>query len=293
MKLFVRLIAIVGVLILCVGCYDDVDGFKNGCNDTSDASDGDTNTEPSETDDSPITPNHQVTLPPANAPFDYQLGGAYSPPAGVRVVSRDRTDSPAAGLYNICYINGFQVQPGEEGLWPDDLILRNQNGSPVIDSGWDEMLLDISTADKRKRIASVIGGWIEDCADDGYDAIEIDNLDSYSRSGNRLKQDQAVAMMSLLSPIAHENNMAIAQKNSTELLKFKNQMGTDFAVAEECSRYNECGDYVDYYGKNVLMIEYRSSDFNKGCSQYGSTHSIVLRDLYLRKPGGSYVYDGC
>uniref|UniRef100_A0A0W0GD17 Putative glycoside hydrolase family 114 protein n=1 Tax=Moniliophthora roreri TaxID=221103 RepID=A0A0W0GD17_MONRR len=44
-----------------------------------------------------------VTPPPANAKFDYQIGGAYTPASDVAVVSRDRTDSPAAGKYNICY----------------------------------------------------------------------------------------------------------------------------------------------------------------------------------------------
>ncbi len=71
-------------------------------------------------------------------------------------------------------------------------------------------------------------------------------------------------------------------------------MNTDFAIAEECNRYNECSDYIDEYNDPVLMIEYRIRDFIAGCSQYGETHGIVLRDLNLRKPGMTgYVYDGC
>src|SRR5689334_3406114 len=87
-------------------------------------------------------------LPPANAGVDYQLGGAYPPPAGVEVVSRDRNAAPAAGIYNICYVNGFQIQPDEEQMWLDqypDLILRDGNGDPVIDTDWNEMLIDVST----------------------------------------------------------------------------------------------------------------------------------------------------
>lgn len=293
MKTQVRLFVIVGMLVMCTACYD----FQCGCNDTSEknnSSDNYDNGDLAEPDHSPTESDAQFTLPPTNAAFDYQLGGAYSPPAEVQVVSRDRNDPPAAGLYNICYINGLQVQPGEEEIWPDDLILRDQNGRPVIDSGWDEMLLDISTAEKRRRIAAIVGEWIEECAADGFDAVEIDNLDSYSRSGNRIKINHAVDFMSLLSPIAHDNHLAIAQKNSTELLEFRARMGTDFAMAEECSRYNECGDYIDFYDENVLMIEYRTGDFNTGCNRYGKTHSIILRDLNLRRPGaGSYVYDGC
>src|SRR5262245_46420773 len=55
-----------------------------------------------------------VALPPAHAKFDYQIGGAYAPPSGVRVVSRDHDAQPASGLYNICYVNAFQAQPGTE-----------------------------------------------------------------------------------------------------------------------------------------------------------------------------------
>ena len=60
-------------------------------------------------------------------------------------VSRDREGSPAPGLYNICYVNGFQAQPSEESFWLDDhpeLVLRDAAGDPVIDADWDEMLLD-------------------------------------------------------------------------------------------------------------------------------------------------------
>jgi hypothetical protein len=239
-------------------------------------------------------PPDAIRLPPANGSFDYQLGGAYAPPAGVVVLSRDRNDAPAPGLYNICYVNGFQVQPGEEGLWEADLILRDANGDPIVDPDWDEMLLDVSTADKRTRVAAVVGGWIQQCHVDGFDAVEVDNLDSYSRSGGRLSQDNAVALMALLSGVAHDARLAIAQKNSTEILGRRAEMGTDFAVAEECSRYSECGEYVDAYGEHVLMIEYRESDFSAGCATYGATHGIVRRDRNLVTPGNpAYVYAGC
>jgi hypothetical protein len=212
----------------------------------------------------------------------------------VAIVSRDRNDSPAPGLYNICYLNGFQTQPGEEGSWDADLILRDAQGRPIIDPDWNEMLLDVSTPEKRTRIAAVVGGWIEQCAREGFQAIEVDNLDTYSRSGGRISQDNAVALMAQLSSVAHARGLAIAQKNSTEILSRKSQMGTDFAVAEECSRYDECGDYVSAYGSHVLMIEYRSADFSTGCRTHGATHSIVLRDLYLVPAGRSgYVFDGC
>ncbi|MBC8069170.1 MAG: endo alpha-1,4 polygalactosaminidase, partial [Deltaproteobacteria bacterium] len=126
-----------------------------------------------------------------------------------------------------------------------------------------------------------------------YDAVEIDNLDSYSRSDGALTQDAAVEYMALLSAASHAAGMAIAQKNSTELVGRKGEMGTDFAVSEECSTYDECGDYVDGYGEAVLMIEYVQGDFEAGCAAWPG-YSIVLRDVELVVPGdGGYVFDGC
>ncbi|MCL4288166.1 MAG: hypothetical protein KJ006_11045, partial [Thermoleophilia bacterium] len=56
--------------------------------------------------------------PPANAGFDYQIGGDYPLPAGVSVVSRDWfSGSPAPDpAYSICYVNAFQTQPDERGV---------------------------------------------------------------------------------------------------------------------------------------------------------------------------------
>ena len=71
--------------------------------------------------------------PPADAGFDYQIGGDYPPPAGVSVVSRDWfSGRPAADpAYSICYVNAFQTQANESGVdrpdersnWPRRLVL--------------------------------------------------------------------------------------------------------------------------------------------------------------------------
>jgi hypothetical protein len=234
-------------------------------------------------------------LPPANAKADYQLGGAYAPPAGVALVTRDRNAVPAPGLYNICYVNGFQIQPDETAFWTDmhaDLILRD-GGTPVIDTEWNEMLIDLSTPDKRSRIAAIVNAWIDGCKAAGFDAVEIDNLDSYTRSHDLLVADNAVAAMALLSAHAHAVGLAIGQKNSSELVARKAELGTEFATAEECDRYDECDAYRAGYGDRVIVIEYRRADFDAGCKSFPDL-SIILRDVDLVTPAtNGYVYDGC
>ncbi|MFM9599640.1 endo alpha-1,4 polygalactosaminidase [Streptomyces turgidiscabies] len=233
------------------------------------------------------TPSAEVRLPPPNAGFDYQIGGAYPPPAGVRVVSRDRTAAPAAGLYNVCYVNAFQAQPGAEKAWPADLLLRDANGEVVVDEDWDEALLDIGTAAKRSRIAARVNKWTDGCADKGFDAVEPDNYDSYTRSDGLLTAGDATAFITLLSRHAHTRGLAVGQKNTVGLAGLRKRTGLDFAVAEECGEYDECGEYAQAFDDRVLVIEYTDSGLRKARGAFGDRLSIVRRDVDVSTPGSA------
>ena len=237
-----------------------------------------------------------VSPPEANAKFDYQIGGAYTPPSGVRVVSRDREDPPAAGLYNICYVNAFQTQPIQSEI--DDwrargLTLKDSRGKEVVDGQWDEILLDITTDAKRRAVAAVVNGWIDGCAADGFQAVEPDNLDSFSRSQSLIDEQDAIAYISLLISHAHSRGLAIAQKNTIGDIgdggigTAGRDAGLDFAVAEECGRYTECDGYQELYGNNVIVIEYTANGFTKACNAVGASVSVVRRDTDV-SPNGPY-----
>lgn len=246
-------------------------------------------------DDEPA--GRRMPLPPAGAMFDYQLGGAYPPPAGVEIVTRDRAAEPASGRYSICYVNAFQAQPDDLAWWQAehaDLLLTDDAGEYVVDAEWDEVLLDTSTRAKRSALAGIVGEWIADCADRGFDAIEPDNLDSWTRSGGLLSEDAALDYVALLAQQAHDGGLAIAQKNTPELGERGRSAGLDFAVAEECGRYDECAAYTDVYGDHVIVVEYREPDFDLACARWGESLPIVLRDLDV-SPSGSpgYVFAAC
>ncbi|MFC5658150.1 endo alpha-1,4 polygalactosaminidase [Streptomyces nogalater] len=228
-----------------------------------------------------------VRLPPKGAGFDYQIGGAYPPPRGVRVVSRDRSDSPAPGLYNICYVNAFQAQPAERSSWPADLLLRDGRGGLVVDEDWDEPLLDIRTPAKRERVAKRVNGWIDGCADKGFDAVEPDNYDSYTRSDGLLTTADATAFMALLSRHAHARHLAIAQKNTAELAGLRARAGLDFAVTEECGQYDECGVYAEAFDDRVVDIEYTDHGLDAARARWGGRLSIVRRDRDVSTPGSA------
>jgi hypothetical protein len=225
-----------------------------------------------------------VTLPPANAPFDYQIGGAYQPAATGGIVDRDRTEAPVAGAYNVCYVNAFQTQPQEARWWKarHRRVLLRKSGRYVIDSAWNEMLLDTSTARKRRTLAAVVGRWIDGCRAAGYQAVEPDNLDSWTRSKGRLTKADNKAFARLLIARAHAAGLAIAQKNTSELGGAGKALGFDFAIAEVCQVYDECGAYTGPFGNRVYEIEYTDSggldNFRAACAARGSSISITYRD---------------
>jgi hypothetical protein len=242
-----------------------------------------------------------VRPPPVAAGLDYQLGGAYALPEGVGVVVRDRTEAPAPGTYSVCYVNGFQTQPGALRWWRrqhPDLLLRDDRGL-VRDPGWRaEVLLDTSTPARRRSIARIVGRWIGGCADDGFHAVEPDNLDSFTRSRGLLRRADALALSRLLARRPHAEGLAIAQKNLAGVTRAeRRRVGFDFAVAEECEVWRECGRYRRVYGRHVLEVEYTDNGrraFARACRLRAGAWSIVLRDRDLVTPADpGYVRRSC
>lgn len=223
-------------------------------------------------------------LPPGTD-VDYQLGGARDDlPDQVHVVVRDRRDPPLAERFNVCYVNGFQTQPDERRFWRDRwrLVLKD-GGEPVEDEAWGEWLLDLRTPAKRRALAAIVGRWVDRCAADGYDAVEFDNLDSFTRSRGLLTRRDALRYAALLVDEAAEADLPAAQKN---LAGYDGtEIGFSFAVAEECGHWDECDAYAASYGDQVLAVEYRRADFRTTCEQYGDEWAVVRRDRDLTPDG--------
>jgi hypothetical protein len=241
-----------------------------------------------------------VRLPDGNAGFDYQLGGAYPPPPGATIVERDRTEAPAGVGYDICYINGFQTQPADSETFAKkhpDLVVRAE-GQPVRDPGWpDEYLLDTSTQPKRTALAAIVKPWIDGCKAAGYSAVEVDNLDSYTRSGDWLTADDNIAMAATYAQMAHEAGLAVAQKNAADQTRRLREVGYDFAITESCLKFDECSSYTTQYPV-VLDIEYTDelgeATFASACTSPDRAPVTIMRDHNLVTPADDdYFYRSC
>lgn len=248
-------------------------------------------------------PGGRIRLPAAGAGFDYQLGGASAPPPGVSIVERDRTARPAGAGYDICYVNGFQTQPDASERFAAEhpgLLLHagGPAGAPLADPGWpDEYLFDTSTASTRQSLAAIVAPWIRGCARDGYDAVEIDNLDSYTRSRGALSAADNLALAADYARIAHESGLAIAQKNTADQARTLAAEGYDFAVTESCAAFDECDAYAAAYPV-VLDIEYTdelgASRFAAACARAGRTLTMIMRDHDLvASSDPAHVYRSC
>lgn len=242
----------------------------------------------------------EVRLPDPAAGFDYQLGGPYAPPPGATTIARDRTAEPAGAGYDICYVNGFQTQPDASKRLAAEHpeLLVQHGGGPLADPGWpDEFLFDTSSAAKRRALSDLVGAWIVGCADAGYDAVEIDNLDSYTRSEGALQRDDNLALAAEYARIAHDSGLAIGQKNTADQSKRLRGLGYDFAVTESCAEFDECGAYTAVYDV-VLDIEYTDeigeAGFDDACASADRPPTMILRDHDLTTPGSAdYTYRSC
>jgi hypothetical protein len=249
-------------------------------------------------------PSEARELPPATGSFDYQLGSAYDV-AGLAVVVRDETAQPLAGAYNICYVNGFQTQPGDDA-WLEHrgtAVLRDADGSPVVDPDWpDEFVLDPSTPAQRDVILGAVGPLIASCAAKGFDAVELDNFDTLTRfqerATGRIDERGAFELAQSYVSLAHAENLAIGQKNAAEWTeRGRREIGFDFAVAEECATYGECARYTRVYGAHVLQVEYTDNlpePFAAVCASPDRAPQTILRDRELVARGtDGYAYDQC
>ena len=143
---------------------------------------------------------------------------------------------------------------------------------------------------------------IETCKRKGFDAVEYDNLDSWTRFDGTPREgdvpfgkSSALAFAALITRRAHALGLAVGQKNTAELTRrqARRRVGFDFAIAEECGRYRECNAYRRVYGNHVIAIEYRRRDFRYTCRRVGRTdlggapgrrrHGARLADVSLRR----------
>ena len=228
------------------------------------------------------TPVPGAGMPPGTTWY-WQLQGAINLNVNAQAYDIDLFDVPAttyaqlkaSGKKVICYFSA-----GSYENWRSDAsrFPAASLGNPL--DGWPgERWIDIRNATVREIMAARL----DLAKSKGCDGVEPDNVDGYSNNnGLGLTMQDQINYLRYLADAAHARGLTIALKNSTDLVpslvdKF------DFAVVEECFRYNECKAYSPFIaqGKAVLNAEY-SAYSSSICTQAKSLgFSTVFFNLAL------------
>lgn len=190
----------------------------------------------------------------------------------------------AAGKYTICYIEvgAQQTEPDSSNFASADYT-DGSNPQTTEMQGWPgEYWYDIrgfanyvagdasTLTGAAVNIAAGLASRIEDCAIEGQDGVEPDDLDGYTNpsqtgapgGGWGLTQADSAGFERWLAYTAHSDGLAIFQKNDPANAGVDEPL-FDGMIIEECNYYNDpCagagGDATPYLnaGKPVLGAEY-------------------------------------
>lgn len=243
-------------------------------------------------------PAPEPVQPPPGVDFDYQLGGDAPLPAGAELVVRQWDGGEAdAEAYSVCYVNAFQTEaepgsPDHVDNWPPGVVKVD-----LEDPDWPgEHPVDISSNRQRRTAVQFVQARFEECKARGFVAVELDNLDTFTRYPDAgFDRDDAIAYATLLVEEATKLGLAVAQKNTVELLDVgRTEIGFGFAIVEECGVYDECQDFVDVYEGRVYDVEYTEAGLEAACTAIGDVAGVVLRDVALTTPDDpAYVHATC
>lgn len=238
--------------------------------------------------DSSVTPPPTTPTPvganfPSGISWYWQLQGAVNTGVNALVYDIDLFDNSAAlitslkanGHKVICYFSAGSYEPNR----PDS----SKFTAAVLGSelqGWPgEKWVDV----RAPLVRSIMVARLDLAKTKGCDAVEPDNVDGFDNvNGLGLTKADQIDYLNYLADQAHSRGLLIALKNSTALVStLVNKF--DFAVVEECFRYNECSEYSPFAAQNKAVLNAEYSSFSEAtCSQARSLKfSTVFYNLDL------------
>ena len=204
-------------------------------------------------------------VPPPGASWQWQLTGRVDTTVDADVFDVDGVETGAetvaalhrAGRRVVCYVDAGAAEEfrPDRGAFPDEVL--GDSG------GFDrERLLDIRRLDV---LAPIMAARFDVCRDKGFDGIEADLADGYTRdSGFPLTADDQLTYNRMLADLAHERGLSIGLKNDLDQVS-ELVDDFDFAVNEQCFEYGECAKLTPFVraGKAVFSAEYEldTADF--------------------------------
>lgn len=249
---------------------------------------------PTSTPISSPTPTLPPTAPgtiPAGTSWYWQLQGTINQNVAATIYDIDLYDTSAATISSLKQSGHLVVCYFSAGTYENWRVDANQFPAAAIGQtvdGWvGENWLDV----RNQTVRNIMASRMDLAKSKGCNSLEPDNVDGYSnRSGFPLTAQDQINFNSFLADQAHARGMTIALKNSTDLVaSLVNKF--DFAVVEECFKYNECGAYSPFVQQNKAVLNAEYTNFSSAiCSQAKSLKfSTVFYNLNLN----GAVYNPC
>jgi len=215
--------------------------------------------------------------------LQWQLSGALDLTVDAPLYDVDGQSTPAAtvaelhrrGRRAICYVSvgSWERYRPDAGAFPAAVV-----GRPLADYP-DESWLDVRRLD---LLAGPLTRRLDECRAKGFDAVEPDNVDGYQNdSGFPLSAADQLAFNRWVAAAVHARGMGVALKNDPDQVAAL-AGAFDFALVEECRRYDECDAYRPFVaaGKDVLHVEYTDSwPASRPCAVPGFSSMRKHRDL--------------
>lgn len=218
-------------------------------------------------------------------------------------IRRIRASWPASSLAHprtICYLDLAwedyrpDGSPAPRGLFPADALGRVYYGYP------EERWVDFRQLDALKPM---LIERISMCARKGFDAVELDDIDSFdppATTGFYLTPGDAQNYLAFAFNLIHSYGMTAVWKNSPSLARWGVRY-SDGAVVEECYVYHECGSWhvftldktaVQPTGKWVGEAEYGADHYvcdpGQPC-RHGRSFAAYCRRVYSGPAGFAAV----
>lgn len=219
----------------------------------------------------------------AGTTWYWQLQGALKQNVNAKVYDVDLENTStqtihklkAAGKTVICYYSAgsYENWRSDAGRFPKEALGRNLDGWP------GEKWIDT----RNKTVRAIMKARMELAQQKGCEGVEPDNVDGFSNNtGFPLTAATQMDFNRYLAATARSLGLLIALKNTTDLASALAR-DFDFAVVEECYKYNECSAYTEFVrqGKAVLIAEYSSRSASRCRNAKKNQFSLAFFNLDL------------
>jgi Glycoside-hydrolase family GH114 len=221
-------------------------------------------------------------MPKSGTTWQWQLTGTIDTTVDVQMYDIDLFESSTtlikslqtAGRAVVCYFSAGSYEPDR----PDSAALMKTGLGKTLD-GWPaEKWLDIRSA----AVRQIMQARLDTAKSKGCDGVEPDNVDGFDNDNGLglTKQDQ-LDYNTFLATEGHARGLSVGLKNALALVTAL-QPSFDWALNEECLKYDECDGLAPFVKANkaVFHCEYAKSTTGI-CDKNPAGFSTIVKDLDL------------